>query len=173
MNRWKRALVLPLAALAPFVGAHAAVLSSQETQAQSEVKMSWEAQIAKAESVKRGTRGEPDVPRNGILLKLDVSFRYVGADAEVQAPLIEVRDATGQEWSMLSDTKGGRDKDCIVWLSMSPFIKIGLRPPTLPRAKVESCRDSVLSYYFALPSSAKPPFNLLFADAAPIIVTLN
>ena len=158
MNSWIYVLVLPLAAMAGFVTVE--VFASQDKPAQAEEKASWEARVIKAE-------------RSRNRLTLEVSFRYVGIDSEVPAPVIKVRDATGQEWSSLSDTKGGRDKDCIVWLSMGPFIAIGLKPPTLPRTKVDSCQESALSYFFALPGSAKPPFELLFADARPVIVNLK
>ena len=158
VNRRIRALLLPLAALTGFITVD--ILASQDKPVAAETKASWEARITKA-----------DRSRNR--LTLEVSFRYLGMESEVPAPVIKVRDATGQEWPSLSDTKGGRDKECIVWLSMGPFIAIGLKPPTLPRTKVESCQGSALSYFFALPGSAKPPFELLFADAGPVIVNLK
>jgi hypothetical protein len=159
MKMWSLTLAVLVAALTSMVGTHPLVAGSQGTPAPSG-KASWEAQIRKAERTQNG-------------LQLDISFRHLGTEAEVPPPLIKVRDATGAEWPAASQTKGGRDKDCIVWLSMSAFLVLGVQPLALPKEKVDSCQDEVLTYFFGPPRSAKPPFELLFADAPAVIVKLN
>ena len=150
-----------------------AVVVFGSLQSASPPTSTWDVRINTAELVKRSTKGEPDVPRDTTLLKLSISFHYRGADSDVPAPRIKVRDAAGREFDSLGDTKGGLDKECIVWLSMSSFMAIGLKAPTLPKTKVDSCEDPPLSYYFAMPRSSAPPFTLLFADAAPLAVNLK
>ena len=171
MKMWNREVSVALAATILLAGEPA--VAGQDNPTPSKVAPSWEARIAKAESVKRGTKGEPSVPKNVILLKLDVSFRYVGADSSVSAPVIKVRDAGRKEWPALSETKHGQDPKCFTWLLMSAFYALGLKPQMVPRQTVESCQTGEFVFYFALPDSARPPFELSFADAEPVVVNLN
>ena len=114
------------------------------------------------------------IPKDGSLLKLDVAFRYVGNEPDVPAPVIRVRDANGHESLTNGSSRGGRrDRECVVWLSVSPLLALGLRNITLPRQKVEVCQRLLLTYYFGLPGSARRPFDLLFADSEPVRVPLK
>lgn len=151
--------VLVLASIS-VLSAHVLVAERQATPSPSGEKASWEAQITKAK-------------RKSKTLELEIAFRYVGTEPQVPAPLIKVRDAAGSEWPAVSETRGGRDKACISWLSMSGFLVIGLKPPTLPREKAVACQETVLTYFFASPPSAKLPLNLLFADAPAVIVDVK
>jgi hypothetical protein len=136
-------------------------------------KCFWIPTVVSAERITAGAQNEPPASPGELILKVGSKFQYTGPEGEIVAPVLKVRESTGEEHVMVGNLKTtAAGLDCLFWLTSAGNVVLGKKPETLASSTVSKCHSEVFYYHFVLPENPKPPLVLLFADAKPVSLSL-